>query len=103
MWHYTIRSTRLFLPSPSDTGHLTTDIKQKETADVTLVCLYFFVPARLLAVSQVDFLHIKTQQLKLAILKTTETSLVYYLFISFSCIVKRLFITPGGFFLEALT
>lgn len=36
-------------------------------------------------VSGVFFLHIKPQQLKLAILKTTETILVYYLFISSLC------------------
>lgn len=44
------------------------------------------------------FLHIKSQQLKLAILKTTEMHVVYYLFISFSSFVTGLFIALRGFF-----
>ncbi len=78
-------------------GRLYADINQRERADVML--LIFRLCHSCMCASFVFglFLHI-SQQLKLAILKTTETSVVYYLFISFSCSLMRLFIQPSGFF-----
>lgn len=45
------------------------------------------------------FLHIKSQQFKLAILKTTETSVVFlFIHLLFMPRNKVIFIAPGGFF-----
>lgn len=41
------------------------------------------------------FLHI--QQLKVTILRTPETGVVHYLFITFSCSLTKLFVEPRGF------